>query len=350
MADATPSVLPFRAPVLDAKAVMALNALLGRRLPAMSLEGLSFSAEFCHAARMPGCSLRLDLRIGDEEACLLLMPETLEAAMSAAGARLGSPPDDTELALAVLEVILDPLLAAAEQALGAPVHLLRLGAADMPSGAETTGGGAVGIEGQLGGDPYAAVLQTPRAGVLTRIAGVVEALSLARAASSVREPPIAVALRAGTARLGHEDFAKLRPGSGIVMERALLAGGRGMLVVGEAWAAPARLVPGGAMPDVSPRAGWEDWIMVDETDSALEATALGSEGALRVTLVFELARRLMTLDEVRAIGPGQVVALPHADPQAVVDILCNGARLGRGEIVQVGGALAVRVTEIARRD
>ena len=88
--------------------------------------------------------------------------------------------------------------------------------------------------------------------------------------------------------------------------------------------------------------GVRNWTMQGREEAEAVASTYGD---LRVTLVFEVGRRLFTLDEVRALAPGQVFDLGR-DETVPVDILANGARLGRGEIVKVGASLAVRVIEL----
>ncbi len=66
---------------------------------------------------------------------------------------------------------------------------------------------------------------------------------------------------------------------------------------------------------------------------------------LRVTLVFELGRRMATLSEIAALGPGSVIET-GGGPDQSVDVLANGRRIGRGIIVSVGGSLAVQLHRI----
>ncbi len=66
---------------------------------------------------------------------------------------------------------------------------------------------------------------------------------------------------------------------------------------------------------------------------------------LRVTLVFEFGRRMATLAEVAAFGPGSVLET-GGGPDQSVDVLANGRRIGRGTVVLVGGAFAVQLHSI----
>ncbi|TIW52218.1 MAG: YscQ/HrcQ family type III secretion apparatus protein, partial [Mesorhizobium sp.] len=63
---------------------------------------------------------------------------------------------------------------------------------------------------------------------------------------------------------------------------------------------------------------------------------------LPVALAFEIGRTAMPLGEVRQLAPGAVVALADVT-EANVDIIANGKRVGRGEIVRIGESLGVRI-------
>ena len=67
-------------------------------------------------------------------------------------------------------------------------------------------------------------------------------------------------------------------------------------------------------------------------------------------LTFELGRIEVALDELRAMGPGHVLALPRDPGAGQLDILANGRRVGQGEIVAVGDALGIRVLNLFGRD
>jgi flagellar motor switch protein FliN/FliY len=68
-----------------------------------------------------------------------------------------------------------------------------------------------------------------------------------------------------------------------------------------------------------------------------------------VELVVELGRTTMTVAETLRIGPGSVIALDRlaGDP---VDLLVNGTRIARGEVVAVDEEFGLRVTEVVTPD
>lgn len=91
-------------------------------------------------------------------------------------------------------------------------------------------------------------------------------------------------------------------------------------------------------------AGLEEWTMRDAPEDSPPDAALDE---LPVRLVFEVGRLEVPLGELEALGPGYVFELGR-DDGVLVDIVANGRRLGRGEVVTVGGALGVRVLWMGR--
>ncbi len=72
---------------------------------------------------------------------------------------------------------------------------------------------------------------------------------------------------------------------------------------------------------------------------------LDDPGQLPVEIRFHLGTTTMTLSELEKISPGYVfeTTAPASTPVA---IMANGARIGTGELVEVGGKLGIRVVEI----
>ena len=68
-------------------------------------------------------------------------------------------------------------------------------------------------------------------------------------------------------------------------------------------------------------------------------------GDLEVQLTFELGRQTVELEQLRAIMPGYVFPIERS-PDDPVDIVANGRRIGRGEIVRVGDGLGVRLIRL----
>lgn len=64
-----------------------------------------------------------------------------------------------------------------------------------------------------------------------------------------------------------------------------------------------------------------------------------------VQVVFQAGRLEMSLSEVDRLVPGTILPLDRSVDDAL-DIVVNGKRIGRGGLVKVGDALAVRVTRL----
>src|ERR1700712_4247950 len=64
-----------------------------------------------------------------------------------------------------------------------------------------------------------------------------------------------------------------------------------------------------------------------------------------VELTVEVGRTRMTLGETLALGPGSVVTLDRLADQPV-DLLVNGRRIARGEVVVIDEQFGLRITEV----
>jgi type III secretion protein Q len=68
---------------------------------------------------------------------------------------------------------------------------------------------------------------------------------------------------------------------------------------------------------------------------------------LPLTLVFELGRVALPLGALRSLAPQTVLSLQAGSPRNI-GILCEGRRVGQGEVVDVDGALGIRITQWGR--
>jgi flagellar motor switch/type III secretory pathway protein FliN len=67
-------------------------------------------------------------------------------------------------------------------------------------------------------------------------------------------------------------------------------------------------------------------------------------GSLKLTLVFEAGRKIVTLDELESISSGDLIQL--LKPQDTVDILVGRQKIGEGEVVALDGGFGVRVSSL----
>ena len=68
-----------------------------------------------------------------------------------------------------------------------------------------------------------------------------------------------------------------------------------------------------------------------------------------VELAVEIGRTEMTIRETLDLGPGSIVVLDRMTGEAV-DLLVNGRRIARGEVVAIDEEFGLRVTEIVTPD
>ncbi|RJF96893.1 YscQ/HrcQ family type III secretion apparatus protein [Noviherbaspirillum cavernae] len=90
-----------------------------------------------------------------------------------------------------------------------------------------------------------------------------------------------------------------------------------------------------------------------EQDAALDAPSpeeaehASALDTVPVTLDFEMGKARMPLGELRTLGPGTIVPFKGGSPASIA-ILSAGRQLGRGELVDVDGQLAIRITQWGR--
>jgi flagellar motor switch protein FliN/FliY len=94
-----------------------------------------------------------------------------------------------------------------------------------------------------------------------------------------------------------------------------------------------------------------------ETTAPVELEQLGGAGAdgadgdlgfvldVPVELAVEIGRTMMTIRETLAIAPGSIIALNRMAGEPV-DLLVNGKRIARGEVVAIDEEFGLRVTEV----
>jgi type III secretion protein Q len=94
--------------------------------------------------------------------------------------------------------------------------------------------------------------------------------------------------------------------------------------------------------------GTERWDMEQEqtSDEDSNESAIALEEIL-LTVRVELAGRRLSLDELARLRVGQLLPLgcQATDP---VDLVADGRRIARGELVEIEGRLGVRVTQVMR--
>ena len=89
----------------------------------------------------------------------------------------------------------------------------------------------------------------------------------------------------------------------------------------------------------------EEEIAVDDADKLAEAEPL--LGDIPVNMVVELGRVQLTADEVIRLRAGHLIELGRS-PADPVDLVVNGRLLARGELVEIEGALGVKILSLMK--
>ncbi|HEV2763293.1 MAG TPA: type III secretion system cytoplasmic ring protein SctQ, partial [Pyrinomonadaceae bacterium] len=181
----------------------------------------------------------------------------------------------------------------------------------------------------------------------------------------VREVPLG--LHVGETSVGAQELAGLEAGDVLLVERPLVRWREGVL---EGESVDVRVGAGGlrlsGLAETSGGAGHGIVLRLDaltaegdteggprrfgmrEEEMLADASDDGS-GVLEnlmLTVHVELAARRITLDELARLRAGQILEL-GCRPDDPVDLIADGRRIARGELVDVEGRLGVRITQLA---
>ncbi|TIP08875.1 MAG: YscQ/HrcQ family type III secretion apparatus protein [Mesorhizobium sp.] len=185
-------------------------------------------------------------------------------------------------------------------------------------------------------------LRFENAGHAAALAELLNAAS-GEGASLPEEVPVPVGLWRGAVEISIGELHSLRPGDVVLLDGI---GSTALLVIAERLVAPVELIDVGPRLMASPcqlnGSRWE-WIMNQKTaPDAVQTLDDAALDDLPVSLVFELGRTVLPIGEIRQLGAGTVVPLPGLERETV-DVIANGKRVGRGEIVRIGESLGVRL-------
>jgi type III secretion protein Q len=331
-----PAIRPYDPPRLTREQAGDANAVARRCVPVpVRIGGLEIEAPLAITPTLAppdADGATITLRLGPGRLALLVPPLLVEQALAEA-AGLPVAELEPELAALLLEAVLSELLPVLEAAAGVSIAIESIG-------------------------PAPAFVPAFRCDVAIRHAFVETAAHLAAdaaarpalgrligAAPSLPAPcaglPVPLAVRIGAVRLSLAELKGLEPGDVVFPDVACRAG-EVLVVYGEGWSHAAKH-DRGTVTVVGPRrplalqdgGGW----MADSDAAAPPAERLDQ---LPVTLVFELGRSELPLAAVQGLAPGAVIPLGR-DPGEAVDIVANGRRIGRGEIVRIENELGIRV-------
>jgi len=141
----------------------------------------------------------------------------------------------------------------------------------------------------------------------------------------------------------------LSPGDVVLAEQSCRTPRAAVAVIAEHLVAPVALTQAGGELATAPTRGrgsvWE-WSMESAADKpSRDGEEDGVLDDLPVKLVFELGRVDLSLREIRQLEPGAVVALARPLEESV-DVIANGRRIGRGNLIRVGDSLGVRIARL----
>ncbi|MGK9230097.1 type III secretion system cytoplasmic ring protein SctQ [Inquilinus limosus] len=338
-----PAAAPYDPPCLTLEQAGDANAAARRCTPVpIRIGGLEIEAPLAVTpALAPPASdgAAIALGLGPGRVVLQLPPLLVEQALTET-AGLPVAELEPELAALLLEAAAAELLPALEAAAGVPIAIESVGPAGTPA-FEPAFRCTVAIR-----HAFAEVALHLAADAAARPA----LRRLIEAAPKLPAPcaglPVPLAVRIGAVRLALAELAGLAPGD-VVFPDVACPAGEALVVYGNGWSHTAKR-GGAAVTVTGPRrplalldgGGW----MADPDSGAAPPPAERLD-ELPVMLVFELGRGELPLAAVQGLAPGAVIPLGR-DPGEAVDIVANGRRIGRGEIVRIEGELGVRVVRL----
>jgi type III secretion protein Q len=314
----------------------------------------------------------LTLRLGTR--ALRLTPQWLDAEPNIADActvTLKTDGGESELVLpkAVLNVVLadlDPALTfdaldgqqraiLIEYAIGGGLQVLEAGAGCKLAITDVVWGGAAGrtetgrtmmpFQLQLEGiGQYWSVLRMPSADAVRLVDFLDRATPRERGLLDV---PVSLSVRWAAVAMTLGELHSLAPGDIILVDKACAHAGQAVAVIGEHLTAQVNVADDGFRTASQPRrvqgSGFE-WTL-DRLTHLGDIAERARLDETPVQVLFEYGRGNLTLSELARLGGGAL--LPLGAPADGLDIVVNGARIGRGEPTQIGSATGIRVTRLA---
>ena len=341
---AEPAVSAVRLQAIGAADAMALNAFYRRRQPAkIRIAGEEFvlSALWPPPAMEAGIATAIDFKLGAARGRLCLTRALLERWQVRANPGITAGPPAAVHAALLLESFLREEIAWLERRLGGAIELVAATSIDRTD--DMPFAFSVRTTGQADG---VCLLQVD-AELAIKIGRLLDTASGTPAAHRLDLPlPLSLWWAATSLTIG--ELRSLQSGD-VVMADGWTRGAQAVLVVlagrraalAEPIGQSGRLVSA-PMPISKTRWGW----IMDEPQSASGRPDDTGLEDLPVTVVFELARMTMPLHEVSRLAAGSIVPLPELS-EPTVDLVANGKRIGRGEIVKVGDGMGVRIVRIA---
>ena len=355
-------------PVISPAQVESVNAFYRRR-PALAFSVAGRAAVM--TASWPPASddvygrCRLDITVDGAAGALIVSRSLIEAAIPApppyppphAGeGRVGwlDHLDPPHVAL-LLELALSDALSMIEASLGVRLAIISVRAAHDDSGSDAVPLAFKVAADGLGTSCGELLLQPGHATMFAQF--------LDRCAPPPRPPPLAgeggeeaaialpvpVCVRVAAATFTVREIATLSLGDVVMADQRCQQKRAAVAVIAEHLVAPVDLTAAGAQIAARPTRAhgslWE-WSMENGGDrSRADVLQKADLDDIPVKLLFELGRIELSLAEIRQLAPGALVPLQRPLEDSV-DILANGRRIGRGNLVQIGDSLGIRITRL----
>lgn len=81
---------------------------------------------------------------------------------------------------------------------------------------------------------------------------------------------------------------------------------------------------------------------IDTNTATQENEDLKSIGTIPITLSFLLASKVLSIEEIEKLAPGQQIILPD-NASRQITLVVNGVAIAQGELIKVGERLAVEI-------
>lgn len=320
----------------------ALNAFHRRRGPAqITIAGKTMAIATVWPAPNPADQRRcaIAFTLGDAAGKLRLPLSIVERGLVMADELVDMGQVAPAHAALLLESVLEKDLQWIEGRLGEAIAITSIERMDAVSD-ETSYAFVLTGEGQT----IDCVLNTNSVGLAMRIGRALDEIGKAKAPIPARLP-LPVSLRRGALTISLGELQSLQPDDVVLFDDDEEEDAAAFIIA-ERLFAPVGLTAEGprllATPAAITGSKWE-WTMNQSTPPptgpTLEESTLDD---LPVALAFEIGRTAMPVGEVRQLAPGAIVPIADVTKPAV-DILANGKRVGRGEIVRIGEGLGVRI-------
>ena len=255
------------------------------------------------------------------------------------------PPSEPTLSLLV-ELALAPLFEKVEASTGASLMLLSSSrrAACVPATPGSQSRWLI-FHGTLDGVPFALALEFD-GHALEGFTSLLQHAAPEKLPPTETLAPIVAILGAGAVQLPLRMLQDLHHGDVLIPDELPFERGEVVVTFGNRYRAIARLEENGArVRSALQRINFIQETNAMEAKGAPRVVETDDLGDLEIQLTFELGRQTVELEQLRTIAPGYVFALGRS-PDDPVDIVANGRRIGRGEIVRVGDGLGVRLIRL----